>query len=71
LQRFIPLKKKIKQRKPDESVNIEGKQVTWGSFSKKFYEDLERQINKGEDVKYKDFIINKGDINKEKMLEWS
>lgn len=49
-------------------MNIDGKQVSWGSFSKKFYEDLERQINKGEDVQYKDFIINKGDIKREKML---
>ncbi len=44
------MKKKIKHRKPEEVVNIDGKKVKWGEFSKKFYEDIERCIKNGEEV---------------------
>jgi hypothetical protein len=46
-QKFIPFKKKVKQRKPDELVNIDGKTLKWGAFNKAFYEDIERRHQRG------------------------
>jgi hypothetical protein len=32
-------------RKPQEKVNIDGKDYLWGEFEKKFYEDIEAKAN--------------------------
>ena len=65
------MKKKIRQRKPDEVVNIDGKKLKWGEFNKKFYEDIEKRITAGEDVKHREFLMNLGDPLKEKKLIWN
>lgn len=52
------MKKKIKTRKPEEVVNIDGKKVRWGDFAKRFLEDIEKQKKAGNQVHQREFILN-------------
>ena len=71
LQKTVPQKRKIKLRKPEEVVNIDGKKIKWGDFNKKFYEDIERKLKNGEEVQRHEFLMNLNDPLKEKRLIWT
>lgn len=63
-------KKRIRLRRDSEIVNIDGKEVTWGIFRQKFFDDLDKKEMRGEKIGKRVFILNKGDPNKEKKLFW-
>jgi hypothetical protein len=56
-----------KHRKDLDVVDIDGKRLRWGDFKKKFKED----INKNRKMTMKDFVMYKGDPEKEKLLHWT
>ena len=66
----IKVKRKIREQKPEEEVNIDGKVVKWGQFKKKFHEDIERMTRAGQQIPRQEFFINLGDPNKEKIMIW-
>lgn len=68
----IPIKKKIRQRKPDELVQINYEKLKWGEFVKKFNEDLDLKETQGEPIPPSMvWSLNKGVRDKEKNLYWS
>ena len=63
-------KKEKKQRDPDEYVDINGKQIKWGQFKRKFYGEIKKKIDSGRQVDTVEFIMNK-DKENEKLMRWS
>lgn len=70
MQKGIVVKKRIRNRKDAEVVNIDGKELLWGKFRQKFFDDLDKKEMRGEKIGKRSFILNKGDPNKEKKLFW-
>lgn len=65
------MKKIFKERKPADRVNIDGKDHKWGDFVNKTYAEYQDKANKGEIITENEFIMNKGDPKKEKLLFWN
>ena len=71
MQKTIPIKRKEKHRNHNDLVSIDGKQMLWGEFTSKFYADIENKAKQGKFIEQQEFVLNKDDLNKEKMLYWS
>lgn len=70
MQRGPVYKKKMRIRRENELVNIDGKDMMWGKFTAKFFEGLDQREMRGEKIGKETFLLNKGDRNKEKRLFW-
>ena len=70
MKKGIAIKKRIRIKKDAELVNIDGKELLWGKFRQKFFDDLDKREMRGETIVKRSFILNKGDPNKEKKLFW-
>jgi len=68
-QTTIKKKQWRKDRHDNDIVDINGKKQRWKQFKSKFYEDLDAAIQRGEQVKFQEFVLNQGQPN-EKLIIW-
>ena len=68
-QTTIKKKQWRKDRQDNDIVDINGKKQRWKQFKSKFYEDLDAAIQRGEQVKFQEFVLNQGQPN-EKLIIW-
>jgi hypothetical protein len=67
----VPIKKNFKERADDTIVSIDGKNVKWGVFKKQIYAEVEAKAKKGEKVVHLEFVMNKDDPGREKLMLWN
>lgn len=50
MRKGIVYKKRIRHRKDNEIVNINGKDIAWGAFKTKFFDTLDKKEVRGEKI---------------------